>query len=82
MTKQTTIVVIGNLRVKVHIHSSEKSLKGKNLLPLGANSFFLELTPFQKRGRIILTEIPPSDRDTAQRYCFPFSFIFVHYNCE
>ena len=27
-------------------------LKGKNLLPLGANSFFLELTPFQKGLRV------------------------------
>ena len=33
------------------------TLKGKNLLPLGANSFLLEWTPFQKGGKTILTEL-------------------------
>ena len=39
------------------LHSDTKNpfckgstLKGKNLLPLGANSFLLEKTPFQKGG--------------------------------
>ena len=37
--------------------SSEKgpTLKGKKLLPLGASSFLLEQTPFQKGVEIILT---------------------------
>ena len=30
----------------------ESTLKGKNLLPLGANSFFLEQTPFRKETKI------------------------------
>ena len=36
--------------VKIVCLPSEKGsiLKGKNLLPQGANSFLLELTPFQK----------------------------------
>ena len=40
---------------------SEKgcTLKGKNLLPRGENSFLLEYTPFQKRGKTILTEWLP-----------------------
>ena len=29
------------------------TLKGKNLLPIGANSFFLKLIPFQKRIDIL-----------------------------
>ena len=35
------------------------TLKGKNLLPWGANSFLLEWTPIQKRDKMILTELPP-----------------------
>ena len=33
------------------------TLKGKNLHPLGANSFLLEYTPFQKGAKTILTVI-------------------------
>ena len=33
----------------------ESTLKGKNLLLMGANSFFLEQAPFQKEGNTILT---------------------------
>ena len=29
------------------------SLKGKNLLPMGANSFLLKLTPFQKGCNVL-----------------------------
>ena len=41
-----------------HQIASEKkgsSLKGMNLLPEGANSFFLEESPFQKGCKTILT---------------------------
>ena len=47
----------------------ESTQKGKNLLPRGANSFLLELTPFQKGGKKIdkaaspeSVSIPPQDR--------------------
>ena len=32
----------------------EPTLKGKNLLPRGENSFLLEKTPFQERGKTFL----------------------------
>ena len=40
----------GETMSKVFSSPSEKGsiLQGKNLLPLGANSFLVELTPFQK----------------------------------
>ena len=37
----------------------ECTLKGKHLLPWGANAFLLEWTPIQKRDKMILTELPP-----------------------
>ena len=44
-----------------HQVPSEKgsTLKGKNLLPQGANSFLLEKTSFRKGGKTNLTELPP-----------------------
>ena len=33
--------------------------KGKNLLPRGAHSFLLELTPFLEGSKTILTELSP-----------------------
>ena len=44
------------------------ALKGKNLLPKGANSFLLEQTPFQKGGKRILTELP-----SLQKHQFPLT---------
>ena len=40
--------------LKCFYHPSENgsTIKGKNLLLLGANSFLLELTLFQKKGKI------------------------------
>ena len=35
----------------------ECTLKGKNLLPRGANSLLLEYTPFQRGGKQILTRL-------------------------
>ena len=35
------------------------TLKGKNLLPLGANSFLLEQTPLEKGDKAMLTELHP-----------------------
>ena len=35
------------------------SLKGKNLLPLGTNSFLFEKTLFQRGGKSILKGLPP-----------------------
>ena len=45
----------------LHKNPPEKgsTLKGKNLLPLGANSFLLEWTLFQKGDKTILAELPP-----------------------
>ena len=44
-----------------HQISSEKgsTLKGKNLLPGGANSFLFRVDPFKKGTKIILTELSP-----------------------
>ena len=44
-----------------HQNPSENgsALKGKNLLPTGANSFLVELTHFQKEAKLILIELPP-----------------------
>ena len=44
-----------------HLAPSEKgsALKGKNLLPWGANSFLLEYAPFQKGSKNSLTDLPP-----------------------
>ena len=43
-----------------HLAPSEKgsALKGKNLLPWGANSFLLEYAPFQKGSKNSLTDLP------------------------
>ena len=38
----------GDNSVKIVLPPFGKILKGKNSLPLGANSFLLELIPFQK----------------------------------
>ena len=45
----------------VHQSPSGKgsTLKGKNLLPEGTNTFFLGQTPFQKEEKIISTELSP-----------------------
>ena len=43
------------------------TLKRKNLLPLGANSFVLEYTPSKKKAKIIIKELPP-----LKMYPFPW----------
>ena len=47
------------MKVSKVLHNKESTLKGKNLLPWGANSFLLEKTPFQKGPKTILKELPP-----------------------
>ena len=43
-------ILSGKVTVKIDMSPSENgsTLEGKDLLPLGANSFLLEQTPFQK----------------------------------
>ena len=49
----SAIFLKGGNFVTAHFHSysSGSTLKGKNLLPLGANSFLSELSPFQKGSK-------------------------------
>ena len=66
-----TILVTSCLPL-VHQVSSKKgsTLKGKNLLPMGAYSFLLEYTRFQKRGKIILKALP-----ALKMYPFVLNFL-------
>ena len=43
--------------ILLHLFEKGSTLKGKHLLPQGANSFLLEKTPFQTRTKRILTEL-------------------------
>ena len=67
-TRETTF--LASCLLSVHKSPSEKGsiLKGKNLHPLGANSFLLEWTPFQKGTKSILTKWSP-----LKIYQFPFN---------
>ena len=49
------------VRFPTHRATSEKwsILEGKNLLTVGANSFLLKSTTFQKGTKTILTDLPP-----------------------
>ena len=50
MLRENDTLLKGDKSVKIDLHSFEKgsTLKGKNFLPMGANSFLLEQIPFQK----------------------------------
>ena len=50
--------------VLVHQVLSEKvsTIKGKNLLPRGANSFLLEYTPFQKKSKSYFDSAASSEK--------------------
>ena len=62
------------------LNLSEKgsSLKGKNLLPKGANSFLLEKTPFQMRKNY-LTELPSLKTYSFSllSYCFSLFILCI-----
>ena len=59
------------IQVRHRSQLSEKgsTLKRKNLLPQGANSFFLVQTPFRKDAKTILTELLP-----LKLYPFPLKW--------
>ena len=60
---------------KIVVLDKAISLKGKNLLPKGANSFLLKWTPFKRETKTMLTELPP-----LKVYQFPLK-VFEFLTC-
>ena len=63
----------------LHIIPSQKgiALKGKNLLPIGANSFLFGRPPFQKAGKSILTFASPENVFIVLIFYLPESSLSV-----
>ena len=58
-TREITFMTSCLLSLTLSSSEKESVLEGKNLLPLGANSFLLEYTHLQKGSKALLPELSP-----------------------